>query len=100
MGFQRGGDSSASAQSPSADDWVPRKNRTVSDRASFAVPSKDPTSFYLCVNPVFFRSCGKIETFATAHVPEMLNYLLASSKLRIASSKFSITSTKFNIAST
>ena len=47
-----------------------------SDRASFAVPSKDPTSFYLCANPVFFRLCGKIATFATAHGQEKINYLL------------------------
>ena len=47
-------------------------------------------SFYLCASPVFFRPCGKIETFATAHRPEKSNYLLASTKLRIASTKLSI----------
>ena len=39
-----------------------------------ASPQKDKRSpvksFYLCASPVFFRPCGKIETFATAHGPE------------------------------
>ena len=38
---------------PSADVLVLCKNRAVLEGASFAVPGKDPKTFYLCANPVF-----------------------------------------------
>ena len=63
----------------------------VLDRASFAVPGKDPK------RPCVFRPCGKIETFATPHGPEKSNYLLASTKLTIASTIFSIAATECSI---
>ena len=79
------------------DVWVLCKNTTVSDRASFAVPGKDARTFYLCANPVLFRPCGKIETFATSHGPEKSSCLLASTKLSIVSAKFSVGSSNFLI---